>query len=96
VESTGPALPAPAAREGGGKPVAALVLGIVAIATGFLAVTLLCAVVAITLASLAFQEMSDGRADPSRRGTAVAGMVCGIVALGLWIPVLLAIALTQS
>src|SRR5262245_46344800 len=78
------------------KPVAVMVLGIVALVTGFTAVTLLCAVVAIVLASLAFQDESAGRDDGERHGMAVAGMVCGIVALCLWIPIVVAIAAAEA
>ena len=63
--------------------VAALMLGIPGLVGGFVALPLLGAVLAITLA-------------PTRRGLAVAGMVCGIVALALWIPVILAAAVTRS
>lgn len=87
---------APAAGRRARKPVAALVLGIVALVTGFSAITLLCAVVGITLASLAFQDEAAGRADAGRHGLAVAGMVCGIVALCLWIPVAVAITIAQA
>lgn len=88
--------PAAAPARGARKPVAALVLGIVALATGFTAVTLLCGVVAIILASLAFQENADGRGDPARRSLAVAGMVCGIVAFVIWIPVVIAVAIAEA
>jgi hypothetical protein len=91
--------PPPAAAVGGArarKPVAALVLGILALVTGFTAITLLCAVVAITLASLAFQDESAGRTGAGRHGLAVAGMICGIAALCIWIPVAVAVAIAQS
>lgn len=88
--------PTPAAGRRARKPVAALVLGIVALVTGFTAITLLCAVVGITLASLSFQDEAAGRGDPGRHGLAVAGMVCGIVALCIWIPVAVVVAITQS
>jgi hypothetical protein len=91
--------PPPAAAAGAGrarKPVWALVLGIVALVTGFTAITLLCAVLAITLASLAFQDEAAGRAGRERHGLAVAGMVCGIAALCIWIPVAVVVAITQS
>lgn len=78
-----PAPPAAAAPPASGKPVAALMLGIPGLVGGFVALPLLGAVLAITLA-------------PTRRGLAVAGMVCGIVALALWIPVILAAAVTRS
>ena len=51
---------------------------------------------AIVLASLSFQDESAGRVDPARHGIAVAGMVCGIVALCLWIPVVVAIAVAEA
>jgi hypothetical protein len=86
----------PSQRRRGRKPVAALVLGIAGLATGFTAITLICAVVAITLASLAFQEEAAGGGAPERHGLAVGGMVCGIVALCLWIPVVIAVAITQA
>ncbi|HVG99205.1 MAG TPA: hypothetical protein VM844_00465 [Miltoncostaeaceae bacterium] len=86
---------APPARTGR-RPVAVLVLGIVALVTGFTAVTLICAVIAITLASLEFQDESEGRGDPGRRGLAVAGMVCGICAMVVWIPVVIAVAVAES
>lgn len=89
--------PAAAPACGGArKPVAVLVLGIVALVTGFTAVTLLCAVLAIVLASLAFQDESAGRDGGERHGMAVAGMVCGIVALCIWIPVVVAIAVAEA
>lgn len=89
--------PAPAAPAAGArKPVWALVLGIVALVTGFTAITLLCGVIAITLASLTFQDNAAGRGDPGRRGLAVGGMVCGIAALCLWIPVVVVIAIAES
>jgi hypothetical protein len=90
--------PAPAGTElvPGRKPPAALALGIAALVTGFAVVTLLAAVVAIVLASLTFQEISEGRVDPGRRGLAVAGMVCAIVAFAIWIPVIVAVAVSES
>jgi tellurite resistance protein TehA-like permease len=94
--TSAPAAVAPARSQGGRKPVAVLVLGIIGLVTGFTAVTLLCAVIAITLASLAFQEESEGRGDPQRHGLAVAGMVCGIVALCIWIPVVIAVAISEA
>ena len=75
---------------------AVLVLGIVALVTGFTAITLLCAVLAIVVASLAFQDESAGRDDGERHGMAVAGMVCGIVALCIWIPVVVAVAVAEA
>lgn len=86
---------APAPRSGR-KQSAALVLGIVSLVTGFAVVTLLAAVIAITLASLTFQEISQGTADPGRRSLAVAGMVCAIVALAIWIPVIVGVAISES
>ena len=64
--------------------------------TGFLAVPLLAAVAAITLASLTFQDIDAGLTPPGRRGNAVAGMVCGIVALCLWIPLFVTLAIAES
>ena len=95
METTGDArsaAPADASR----KPTAALVLGIVSLVTGFLALPLLAAVAAITLASLTLQDIDAGVTPPRRRGNAVAGMVCAIVALVIWIPVFVAVAITQS
>jgi hypothetical protein len=86
----------PARNDAGRKPTAALVLGIVSLATGFLAVPLLAAVAAITLASLTFQDIDAGLTPPSRRGNAVAGMVCGIVALCIWVPVFVTVAIARS
>jgi uncharacterized membrane-anchored protein len=91
-----PAAIAPATSRAGRRPVAVLVLGIVALVAGFAVVTLLCAVVAITLASLELQDQSEGRGDPGRRGMAVAGMVCAICALCIWIPVVLAVGIAQA
>jgi hypothetical protein len=97
VEPTSPAAAlAPPASRGGRRPVAALVLGIVSLVTGFLVLPLLCGVIAITLASLEFQDQSAGRGDPERRGMAVAGMVCAICALGIWIPIILAVAIAEA
>ncbi len=84
------------ADRGSRKPVAVLVLGIVGLVTGITAVTLLCAVLAIVLASLAFQDESAGRDSGERHGMTVAGMVCGIVALCIWIPVVVAIAVAEA
>jgi Domain of unknown function (DUF4190) len=95
-QRTSPAAAAGPARRGARKPVAALVLGIVGLVTGITAVTLLCAVLAIVLASLAFQDESAGRDDGERHGMAVAGMVCGIVALCIWIPVVVVIAVAEA
>jgi hypothetical protein len=95
MEMTGDAR-SPARDDAGRKPAAAMVLGIVSLATGFLAVPLLAAVAAITLASLTFQDIDAGLTPPSRRGNAVAGMVCGIVALCLWVPALLTLAIAES
>jgi hypothetical protein len=78
------------------KPVASLVLGIVALVTGFTLLTLLCAVIAITLSSLAYQDESAGRSGRERHGLAVAGMVCGIVALCIWIPVGVVVAVAEA
>ena len=75
---------------------AVLVLGIVGLVTGVTAITLLCAVVAIVLASLAFQDESAGRVNRERHGMAVAGMVCGICALCIWIPVVVTIAVAEA
>lgn len=74
-------------------------LGIVAAVLGFAGVTLALAVGAITLASLAFQEMdaSDHPRDPTNgRNMAIAGLVLGIVSLAVWIPALIAIGIAQS
>ncbi|MGI9538514.1 MAG: DUF4190 domain-containing protein [Miltoncostaeaceae bacterium] len=74
-------------------------LGIVAVAAGFAGITLALGVAAITLASLAFQDMdaSDRPRDPANgRGMAIAGLVLGIVALGVWIPALIAIGIARS
>lgn len=97
MEPTSPsaALP-PAASRSGRRPVAALVLGIVSLVTGFLVLPLLCGVIAITLASLEFQDQSAGRGGPERRGMAVAGMVCAICALSVWIPVMVAVAVAEA
>jgi hypothetical protein len=96
MQPTSAALAAAPASRGARKPVAVLVLGIVALVTGFTAVTLLCAVLAIVLASLAFQDESAGRDDGERHGMAVAGMVCGIIALCIWIPVVVAVAVAEA
>lgn len=92
------ASPAPAAAGGARtrKPVWALVLGILGLVSGFTAIGLLGAVLAITLASLAFQEEAAGLGDPSRHGLAVGGLVCGIVALCIWIPVVVAVAISEA
>ena len=42
------------------------------------------------------ERMSEGRGDPGRRGLTVAGMVCGICALVIWIPVMIAVAVAGS
>jgi hypothetical protein len=91
-----PTAVAPARRRAGRRPVAVLVLGIVALVTGLSVLTLLCAVIAITLASLEFQDQSEGRGDPDRRGMAVAGMVCAICALCIWIPVVIAVGIAEA
>ena len=91
-----PAAFAAGASRSGRRPVAVLVLGIVALVSGFLVLTLLCAVVAITLASLELQDQSAGHGDPGRRGMAVAGMVCAICALAIWIPIVVAVALAEA
>jgi hypothetical protein len=95
MEQTSP-LPAVAPARGARKPVWALVLGILALVTGVTGIGLLAAVVAITLASLSLQDESAGRAGRDRHGLAVAGMVCGIVALCLWIPVVVAVAIAEA
>jgi hypothetical protein len=97
MQGTTSAAPAAAPAAGAArKPVAVLVLGIVGLVTGITAVTLLCAVLAIVLASLAFQDESAGRDSGERHGMAVAGMVCAIVALCIWIPVVVAIAVAEA
>lgn len=93
--TSAPAAAAPASR-GTRKPVAVLVLGIVGLVTGVTAITLLCAVLAIVLASLSFQDESAGRVDRERHGMALAGMVCGIVALCIWIPIVVTIAVAEA
>jgi hypothetical protein len=45
---------------------------------------------------MTLQDIDAGLTPPSRRGNAVAGMVCAIVALGIWIPVFVAVAISQS
>jgi hypothetical protein len=95
METTGDARSA-APDDASRKPTAALVLGIVSLVTGFLALPLLGAVAAITLASLTFQDIDAGLTPRSRRGNAVAGMVCGIVALCIWIPVFVVLAIAES
>ena len=42
------------------------------------------------------ERMSEGRGDPGRRGLTVAGMVCGICAMVIWIPVVIAVAVAES
>lgn len=95
-QASPPAVAAAPPRGRGRRPVLVLVLGIVSIAAGFLVVTLLCAVAAIVLASIEFQEEDAGRGAPERRGLAVGGMVCAICALCIWIPVVVAVAISES
>ncbi|MGD9695980.1 MAG: hypothetical protein AB7V42_10005 [Thermoleophilia bacterium] len=93
----GPALAAiPPAERGGGRGGLVLSLGVAGLVTGFTVVGLLAAVVAIVMASVHFQRIDAGEIDASRRGAATGGLVCGIVALSLWIPVAVATVITES
>ena len=95
-----PGVRGPGSLPGRGKAQASLVLGIIGSVLGILAVPLLCAVGAVTLASLAFQDMDAAgvtRQTPgSGRGMAVAGLALGIVAMAVWIPVLLVVAIVSE
>jgi hypothetical protein len=78
-----PAVQAPAS----GRATAAMVLGIIGLAGGFLAVPLLCAVIANVLGAQALEDIehSDGRL--RGHGHAVAGIACATAALVLWLSV---------
>ena len=95
-----PGVRGPGPVPGHGKAQASLVLGIIGAVLGILMVPLLCSVAAVALASLSFQEMDAGgvtRASPgSGRGMAVAGLVLGIVAMAVWIPVVVAAAILSE
>jgi Domain of unknown function (DUF4190) len=91
-----PAGAVPAPVRGSGKAVAALVLGIVGLALGFLGVTLICSVLAIIMASLAMQDMSAAPREVGGHGRAVAGLVLGITALAVWGAVLAAALIARS
>ncbi len=81
-----PTTPFPPAAAGAGNPraTASLVLGIIALATGFLAVPLVCGVVGNVLGSQALQAVDAAGGALPGRGHAVAGIVCSTAALVLW------------
>ncbi len=95
-----PGVRGPESILGRGKAQASLVLGIIGAVLGILAVPLLCSVGAITLASLAFQEMDAAgvthQTPGSGRGMAVAGLALGIVAMAVWIPVVIVAAILSE
>lgn len=74
----------------------ALASGIVGLASGFLLLPLLAAVIAITMGSLGLQAISEGRAHPSVARRLRSAIWCGAVALALWIPVAVVAAVLQS
>lgn len=84
------------ARPTSRKAVTALVLGILGIVFGWAGVPLLCAVLAIVLASLTFQEMDAADRPADGRGLAVAGLACGICALVIWGAVIVVVLATQA
>jgi Na+-transporting methylmalonyl-CoA/oxaloacetate decarboxylase gamma subunit len=88
---------AAAARPAGAGPAAvALALGVAGLAAGFVVLPLLASVVAITMGSLGLQAVSEGRADPSIARRLRAAIGCGVAALVIWIPVVVAAAVAQS
>lgn len=72
-----------------GKAIASMVLGIVSIPLCFCygIPTMVCAPLAIFFAWQAKREMVEARYSPSSPGMANAGMICGIVALVLALPI---------
>lgn len=75
------------AKATSGYATASLVLGIVSLLTG--CVTLVTAPLAIVFGVKARRQVARGEADRSSRSLATAGLVCGIVALVIWLGILL-------
>jgi len=69
-----------------------MVLGILALVTGFLAVPLLLAVTANVLASLALQDIDRAGGALGGRGQAHAAIACATTALALWVTVFALVA----
>lgn len=85
-------MPAPAS----GRAITALVLGIIGLVGGFAVVTLLCAVAANVLGSIALHEIEESDGRIGGRGQAIAGMACASAALVVWIAVIAALAATGN
>ncbi len=83
-----------------GKAIASLVLGIVSIPSClFYAIpALVCGILAVVFAKGAYEQISMGECNPSSKGLATAGMICGYIGLGLGLlfVVLLIIGLIAS
>jgi hypothetical protein len=99
--SAHPPAPAPASRtaaqpSGSTAAAVALALGIAGLAAGFLVVPLLASVVAITMGSLGLQAVSEGRADASTARRLRTAIGCGVAALVVWVPVVVAAAVAES
>ncbi|MCC6829724.1 MAG: DUF4190 domain-containing protein [Thermoleophilia bacterium] len=87
-------VPVTAPPPASGRATAAMVLGIVGLASGFTGVTLLCAVAANVLGSLALQDIAASGGRLGGRGKAVAGMWCAVSALVAWITLFAVLAAT--
>lgn len=86
----------PASGPDSGRAVATMVLGIIGLVSGFTGITLLCAVAANALGSLAIQEIDASGGRRGGRGKAVAGMACATAGLVLWVSLFAVLAATGA
>lgn len=91
-----PGVPAVPPARVSGRATAAMVLGIVGLASGFTGVTLLCAVAANVIGSLALADIDASGGTLGGRGKAVAGIACAISALAVWITLFAVLAATGA
>ncbi len=75
---------------------AALVCGISALATGFLFLTLLVAVVGNVLASFALQDIGASGGRLGGRSLALWGIACGVAAIVIWGTVGIVVAVREA
>lgn len=79
-----------------GRAITAMVLGIIGLVSGFAVVTLLCAVAANVLGSIALHEIDESGGRLGGRSQAIAGIACASAALVVWIALIAVLAATGN